>query len=207
VNEGPGTLVFWILVPLFVAVGLYLIWYSHRRKKMLEAFAQTHQLMIRPEYREELQETLDRFLSIKNGVLVRSFGSLSSLVYGESIWIFRAVELLDLNPQAQSYSTHFSRIVALFNISTNYEEFFILDKSMHASQRLPGSKSPDPNITDLIKRIAVSCKARHPLSVTLTRGHGLIYFEPLVTGGEIKSDIYSLYCIAKNMSEKLSGGV
>ena len=139
--------------------------------------------------------------------MVRSFGALSSLVYGESIWVFRAIELLDLNPHAQSYSTHFSRIVALFNTLTDYEEFFILDKSMHASQRLPGPKSPDPNITDLVNRIAVSCKARHPLSVTLTRGHGLIYFEPLVTGGEIKGDINSLYCIAKDMSEKLSGDV
>jgi hypothetical protein len=204
-NDGSGTLVFWILVPLFVAVGLYLIWYSRRRKKMLEAFAQTHQFMIKPEYREEMQKILDECFSIKGMGLVRSFDSLSSLIYGESIWVFSAVELLDLNPHAQSSATHFSRIVALFNISTDYDEFFILDSSMRLSQRIPGSKAPDSNITDLVKRIAVSCKARHSLSVTLTHGRGLIYFEPLVTGGETNSDINALHCIARGLSEELSG--
>lgn len=53
-NDGSGALVFWILGPLFGALGLCLIWYSRRRKKMLEAFAKTHQLQIRPEYEKEL---------------------------------------------------------------------------------------------------------------------------------------------------------
>ncbi len=206
-NEGAGAVVFWILVPLFVAVGLYLIWYSRRRKKMLEAFSQTHRLRIRPEHEKELQKTLDSCFSLKDENLVRSFGQLSSLVDGESIWLFRTVELLDLNPHAQSYSTHFPRIVALFDISKDHDEFFVLDKSMQASQMLPRSNSPNPHVTELAKRIAASCKARHPLSVTLTGGHGLIYFEPLVTGGETISDVNSLYCIAKNMCEKLSEDV
>ena len=206
-NEGSGSLVFWILVPLFMAVGLYLIWYSRRRKKMLEAFAKAHQLCIRPEHEKELQKTLDSCFSLNDKGLVRSFGQLSSLVGGESIWLFRAVELLDLNPHAQSDSTHFSRIAALFDISTDHDEFFVLDKSMQASKRLPRSKSPNPNVIEISKRIAKSCKARHLLSMTLARGHGLIYFEPLVTGGEKISDVNSLYCIAKNMSEKLSGNV
>ena len=202
-----GALVFWILVPLFVAVGLYLIWYSHRRKKMLESFAKTHQLCIRPEHERELQKTLDSCFSLKGEGLVRSFGQLSSFVDGESIWVFRAVEILDLNPNAQSYSTHFPRIVALFQISTEHEEFFILDKSMQARRRLFRSKSPNLDVIEISKRITASCKARHPLSVTFTRGHGLIYFEPLVTGGETMSDVNSLYCIAKNMCEALSGNV
>jgi len=206
-NEGSGALVFWILAPLFVAVGLYLFWYSRRRKKMLEAFAKIHQLRIRPEYEKELQRTLDTCFTLKDEGLVRSFGQLSSLVDGESIWLFRAVELLDLNPHAQSYSTHFARIVALFDISKDHDEFFVLDKSFHANKRLSGSKSPNPNVIEISKQIAKSCKARHPLSMTLTRGHGLIYFEPSVTGGETINDVNSLYCIAKNMCEKLSENV
>jgi len=206
-NEGSGAVVFWILVPLFAAVGFYLFWYSRRRKKMVEMFAKNHQLRIRPDYEKELQKTLDTFFSLKDDGLVRSFGQLSSLVEGESIWLFRAVELLDLNPHAQSYSTHFPRIVALFGNSTEHEEFFVLDKSMQTRQRLPGSKSPNIKVSEIAKQTAVSCKARHPLSVTVTRGHGLIYFEPLVTGGETISDVNSLYCIAKNMCERLSGDV
>lgn len=46
--------------------------------------------------------------------------------------------------------------------------------------------------------------ARHPVSVTLTKGHGLVYFEPLVTGGENINDVDALYCIAKNICEELN---
>lgn len=197
----------WILLPLFAAVGLYLIWYARRRKKMLEAFATTHQFRIRPEHKGELQKTLDSCFSLKDKRLVRSFGQLSSLVDGDSVWLFRTVELLDLNPHAQSSSTHFSRIVALFDIPTDHDAFFVLDKSLQASSRLPGSKSPDPQVREIAKRIAKACQARHPLSVTLTRGQGLIYFEPLVTGGETIRDVNALYCIAKHLGQELSGNV
>jgi hypothetical protein len=204
-NEGSGADVFWILVPLFAAVGFYLFWYSRRRKKMVEKFAKIHRLRIRPEYEKELQQTLDTFFSLKDDGLVRSFGQLSSLVKGESVWLFRAVELLDLNPHAQSYTTHFPRIVALFETSTAYEEFFVLDTSMQARQRLPGSESPNIKVIETARKTALSCKVRHPLSVTITRGHGLIYFEPLVTGGETINDVNSLYCAAREINEKLSG--
>lgn len=203
-NEGSGALVFWILVPFFLLVGLYLIWYSRRRKKMLEAFASMHQFRIRSDNKEKLQKTLDSFFLLENQGLVRSFDQLSSIVDAGQICLFRAVELLDLNPHAQSQSTHFSRIVALFDIAASHDEFFILDRSMQPRQRLPGPKSTDPKVTEISKQIAKSCNARHPLSVTLKRGHGLIYFEPLVTGGETIGDLNSLYCIAKEMCEKLS---
>jgi hypothetical protein len=207
-NEPSGTLVFWILVPLFMAVGLYLIWYSRRRKKMLETFAKTHQLPMRPEYKRELQRTLDSCFSLSEKGLVRSHGQLSSIVDGGSIWLFRAVELLDLNPHAQSYSTHFSRIVALFDIPTTVQdEYFLLDNSMRVHRRLPGAKPPNPKAIAISKRIAQGCNARHSLSVTFARGHGLIYFEPLVTGGETMNDVTSLYCIAKNMLRQLSDDV
>jgi len=206
-NVGSGVLVFWILIPLFMAVGLYLFWYTRRRRKMLNDFAGMQQLIIKPEHENEIQNTLDRCFSFKDNALVRSFGQLSSLVDGKSVWLFRAIELLDLNPHAQTYTTHFARIVALFDIDANHDAFFLLHKSMQASQRLPSSKLPDPETIEICKQIAKSCNARHTLSVTLTSGHGLIYFEPLTTGGETINDVNSLYCIAQHMSEKLSGNV
>lgn len=203
-NEGSGVLVFWILVPLFVAVGLHLILYSRRRKKILAVFANEHQFFINPEYEKELQMKLDNCFTLEGEGLVRSFGQLSSLVEGESVWLFRAVELLDVNPHAQSCSTHFNRIAAIFDLSNDHDEFFLLDKSMQASQKLPKSKPANPEIIEIAKQTVVSCEARHTLSITLKHGHGLIYFEPLVTGGETNADVNSLYCIAKTMSEKLS---
>jgi len=203
-NEGSGALVWWILVPLFTAVGLYLVWFSRRRKKMFETFAKTHQLRIRPERKEELLKTLDSCFSLQDEDLTRSFDQLSSVIDGGSIWLFRAVELLDLNPHGQSYSTHFSRIVALFSVSTDQDEYFVLDRFMQARQRLTRSSAPNRHVTEMAKLAAASCNARHPLSVTLSHGHGLIYFEPLVTGGETMSDLNSLYCIANKLREELS---
>jgi hypothetical protein len=97
-NNSSGALVMWILVPLFVALGLYLVWYSRRRKNMFEAFANTHQFHISQDHDAELQNILKRCFSIEEKGLVRSFDQLSSLVDGTPIWLFRAVELLDLNP-------------------------------------------------------------------------------------------------------------
>lgn len=198
-----GTLVMWILVPLFGAVGLYLIWYTRSRKKMLEAFAGAHSFPVRPDNAPELEKVLDDCFSLRDQGLVRSFGQLSSIIEATPVRIFRAVELLDLNPHARAYSTNFSRIIALFEVSGSHGEFFLLDKSGQASPRLPGSKSPDPEVVTITEQLAKECDARHTLSVTLANGHGLIYFEPLVTGGESLSDIESLYKIARAMHEKL----
>lgn len=202
-NDGSGTLLVWILVPLFLAVGLYLVWYSHRRKKMLEAFAKNHQLAIRPEYENELQKTLDSAFSLSGEGLVRSFGQLSSLVDGGTVWVFRAVELLDLSRHAQSQSTHFARIAALFEVSAARDGFFILDRSGRATPRLPSADAPNRAVVEASRRAAESCEARHTLSVTLAGGHGLIYFEPLVTGGETLKDVRSLYCIAGKLQQEL----
>lgn len=202
-NEGTDYLVLWILLPIFMALGVYLAWYSLRRKKMLESFAEMHSLRMKPEYREELERILDKCFSLKKEGLVRSFGQLSSIINGGSVWIFRAVELIDNNPHGQSEFTHFARIVALFDISPDYEEFFLLSKSMQVTQRIPGAGQPDPKVIELVKRVVVDCNARHVISVTLRCGYGLIYFEPLVTGGERLNDIDALYTIARNMCENL----
>ncbi len=203
-SNGSGALVFWILVPLFAAVGLYLIWYSRRRKKMLETFADTHHLRLRPEHKGELEKRLEDCFSLKEENLVRSFGQLASLIDGGSIWLFRAVELLDLNPHAQSYSTHFPRIAALFDVSSDRDEFFFLDKGMQARSMRPWAHTPNREVVMITKGIAESFNARHPLSVTLARGCGLIYFEPMVTGGENISDVNALYGIARKMREEFA---
>jgi hypothetical protein len=204
-NEGAGNIALWILLPAFAAVGLYLVWYSRRRKQMLEAFARTHQFLLRPERIDELQADLDRCFTLKDEALLRSFGQLSTPVDAERIWIFRAVELLDLNPHAQSSSTHFSRIIVLFDVAASYNEFFVLDKSGQAQQRLSGRPVPSADVIEIAKRIVTQCAVRHAISVTLSDGRGLIYLEPSITGGETLEDVSSLYCAAKGMAEALAG--
>ena len=200
-----GATVAWILIPLFVAVGLYLVWYSARRRKMLEAFARSHQLFIRPEHLEPLDKTLKACFSLEGEGVVRSFGQLSSLVDGDGVWLFRAVELLDLNPRGATSSTHSPRIAAVFDVPADLDEFFLLDRSMRVTPRRPGSGDPRADVVEMSRRIAQSCQGRHMLSVTLSGGHGLIYFEPLVVGGESQGDIDVLYQMAQKMRDEVAG--
>lgn len=208
VNGLSGNTVFWVLAPFFVAVGLYLVWYSHRRKKMLDDFARAHGLIVRAGHKQALQQTIDSCFSLKEKGMVRSFGQLSSIIDGKTFWLFRAVELVDLNSHVQSNSTHYTRIAVLFDIpETVHDVYFVLDKSLRVSPKWPGSEPSDTVVIKKLNRIAQSCGMRHPLSVTFSCGHGLIYFEPLVTGGEKMDDIQSLYCIAQAMYGQLAADV
>jgi hypothetical protein len=124
------------------------------------------------------------------------------------VWIFRAVELLDLDPYGTPPTTHYHRIAATFHIPDSaHNEFYMLDKNGQAHGMMPGYTPPDPWVVEMSKKIARSCDARHPLSVTLARGRGVIYFEPFVVGGETISDVKALYCIAKSLHENLHGNV
>jgi hypothetical protein len=137
-NETPNGLVFWILIPAFLAVGIHLILYSRKRKKMVELFAKNNQLNIRPERKKEVQGILDTYISSSDAELLRTFDQISSLILGGEIWLFRAVELFDVNPRIKSPATHFPRIAALFEVSAEWDDFFLLDKNMRATNRLPG---------------------------------------------------------------------
>lgn len=202
------THVWWILVPLFIAVGIHLFLYSRRRKKLLERFANSNHLSFKPELQAKLQNILDISFHLKQDGLSRSFDQLSSIIFDDSIWVFRSVELLDLNAYGQSYSPHSPRVIALFEVPQSLEEFFLLDKSMNITTRLPGSTVPTSKVTGLVKECFIQDnQLPHPLSISFSKGHGLIYFEPLVVGGETLSDINSLYRIANDFFEKLKNEV
>ncbi len=200
------TLLLWILLPLFAAVGLYLFWYSRQKKKTLEAFAWAQQVPFRPELETELLATLDRCFPLQENGLIRSFEQLSSIIDAGPVRMFSAVELLDLNPHAQASSTHFSRIAALFKAPEEFDEYFLLNRAGQVNTILPAGKSPAAHITELTREAATTSRAEHTLSVTLKNGYGLIYLEPLVTGGETLTDIEALYSIARKMHQTLSQG-
>jgi hypothetical protein len=196
--------VFLILVPLFLAVGIYLLWYSRRRRRMLETFANAHGFHIDRDRAPELAAKLDHCFSLGGRGLVRGFEQLTSPIAAGAAWLFRAVEILDLSPHGQSQSTHFTRIIALFDVVEAHEDFFILDRTGAATARLPGAPAPSPRVVEVTRRAFSEQGARHPLSITLARGKGLIYFEPFVTGGENTSDLEALYNIAVSLQDALS---
>ena len=86
----------------------------------------------------------------------------------------------------------------------NLEEFFIMDKSLYAMQRLKGAVSSNTDAVKTVRKIMMAVKPRHPLSVTFSKGNAVIYFEPFVTGGEKFEDVEALYLIAKKMKAELA---
>lgn len=196
-------LVWWIIVPVFLSVCAYLIWFARRRRKMLETFATAHRFDVRPDLEDDVQNVLDDCFSLHENGLVRSFGQISSVVDGGAIRLFRSVELLDLNPAGTSQSTHLPRIAALVDVADQDSASFVLDRSGRASPLIPGSEPVDSGIPNIVSRIAVASSARHGLTVTMAKGKMLVYLNPLVTGGETAADVESLYSIAKRLRDEL----
>jgi hypothetical protein len=196
--------VFLILVPLFLAVGIYLLWYSSRRRRMFETFANARGFHVDQGRAPQLVATLNHCFSLNQRGLVREFDQLTSPIAAGAVYLFRAVEILDVNPHGQSQSTHFARIIALFDVAETHEQFFMLDRSGAATARLPGAPTPTARVVEVTRHAVSEQGARHPLSITLARGKGLIYFEPLVTGGENSSDLEVLYNIALSLQDALS---
>jgi hypothetical protein len=204
-DEPSGMTVFWILGPLFVAVGLYLAWYTRRRRRLLETFAARHGFPVLQTVAEPLQALLDERFALEGEGLVRSFGQVASVVEGDGVRLFRAVELLDLNPYAQADSTHFARIAALFGVPASLDAFFLVERDGRTRSRFGGAGPSDAALVEVVRQTVAACGGRHPLSVTFAGGSGLVYFEPRVTGGENAEDISALYAIAMQVREGLSG--
>ena len=91
-------MVWMILIPIFIAVGVYLIIYSKKRKAMLKGFAQEKGLQYAHDDQGRLETELNQKLAVEETGLVRSFMKIRDIVTDGEISIFRCIELLDLNP-------------------------------------------------------------------------------------------------------------
>ncbi|MFW6198629.1 MAG: hypothetical protein ACOC5E_02275 [Acidobacteriota bacterium] len=195
--------VFWILVPVFVAVGIYLIWYTRRRKRLLRTFADRHGLRVEPALEDEVQTTLDRCFGLEADGLVRTFGQLSSVVDAGPVRIFRTVELLDLNPHGRASNPHHPRIAALFSVPEGREEFFVMDPSGEVRTILPDAGAPAADVAAATRRALDACGARYPVSVTVASGHAVVYLIP-PTGRDTQGDIDAIHCIARSLRTQLT---
>lgn len=149
-SDGFSGSVLRILGSAFAAVGLYLIWYSRRRKRMLAVFAAEHGFSRNRMGAAQLERLLSECLSFNVAGIVREFGQLSNSVDAGSIAIFQAVQLIDLSPDTQPNSTHFSRLAALFDIAPEYDEYFLLRSSQEILNLHPIHGSPDMKIAQVV---------------------------------------------------------
>lgn len=197
--------VFFILIPIFAALGIYLIIYNRKKSALFKNFSSARGSQYQKKDDGQLERDLSEKLKIKEPNYVRSISGVKDIIrYGELL-IFRCTELLDLYKYGNPQTTHFPRAALSFNTLQDTSLFFIFyPKTGEYKSCYP----PDKNLNEdkyfqNIKSLLRDLAPPHPVSITLSRGTTFIYLEPLVVGGEKESDIDYLLNLGKKLKEVL----
>lgn len=200
--EGNPGLVFAILVPLFLAVGVYLIVYNLRRRRLLRSFAGAKSLPYRPADDGTLEHRLNSAFRLEGSGRVRAFSRIRDIVENGPLRLFRVTELLDLNPHGQAPSTHFGRIAVLVTVEAQPPAFATFEPGAEGWRRRPrGEASEEP--LKAVEKLLLQCPPRHPLTVTFAGASALLYLEPFRVGGESLEDVECLHELGRRLGEAL----
>lgn len=197
--------VFYVLIPLFVAVGVYLIWYSRRARRLMMAYARENGVRYRREDEGQLAAMLDKALGFEEPGLVRSFGQVGDIVDDkDSVQLFRTVELLDLSRYGTGQSTHFSRVAATSPASTDIELFAVVSPDLRCQSRLGSGGGVPQQGAAVIQSVLAHRRPRCPLSVTVKGRRALLYLEPHVTGSVKPEDLEYLAGVGRRLRAALT---
>lgn len=195
--------VFWILGPAFLLVGLYLLWYSGQTRRKIRRFSLENRL----DYRKDagrLSEILDTTFELDRPGLVRTFSGIRDVVdCGDTVALFRGVELLDLNVHGSADHSHHARVAVTFETSGDDDLFLLIDPDARCRSVLGRTLDPDLETLTAIREVVEGRPPRCPLSLTLRSGRGLLYLEPTVTGSVKPEDLEYLMRTARMLKSKL----
>lgn len=186
-----------LLVPAFVAVGLWLLYYTRRRRRLMRRVAHRHGFVHHERDRLGLEARLNRALSLQTP-RARSFSAFRDIVQADGVTLFRATELLDLSRHGQAQNTHFGRIAATFETPPEADFHVLADRNGGLSNLDPARGRPDGDAwLHRLERVLADSPPPHALSVTARDGVGLAYLEPRVTGSESERDVEYLWRFAR----------
>lgn len=189
-----------VLVPLFLAVGVWLLVYSRRRRRMMTTFAARHGLAHRPADDGSLEEVLDRVFALPRP-FARAFSRIRDVVEGDGVRLFRCTELLDLSRHGAAQNTHAGRIAALVDVGGASEAFLRVRRDGTLVPVLPGTHADpagNPELEGLRRELSRN-PPPHTLSVSLSGGNLLLYLEPGLTGSEKPGDVEYLFRLATGL--------
>ena len=175
-------LVFAILGVAFVAVGIHLFLYSRRVSRRIRRYAEGRGLSYRPRDDEGLETTINDNFEIPEKGLTQNFGRLRDTVRFDDSVLFRAVELLDLNPWGSAANPHAARVAVLFDLDGAPDGIFTISPSLAVNRRYPlEGTDQSGRLAELLRTPAVE-PPPHPLTISLRNGRAIAYLEPLVAG-------------------------
>jgi hypothetical protein len=197
--------VFFILIPIFAAVGVYLVVYNRKKSALFKDFSSSRGLQYQKRDDGQIENALTEKLKIEEPNYVRAISGVKDIIrYGE-ILIFRCTELLDLYKYGNPQTTHFPRVALSFNAPQGASLFFIFyPKTGQYKSRYPTDKNlNEDKYFQNIKSVLQDFPPPHPVTITLSLSTAFIYLEPLVIGGEKEGDLDYLLSFGKKLKEVL----
>ena len=129
---------------------------------------------------------------------------IKDIVGDGEIFLFRCIELLDLNPYGTPEITHQNHICLSFDVPQEIDLFFIMDKNGNQSNLYPKGKEIEKDeYFKEIKHTIHNNLHRNSVTISFRGGRALLYTNPLVTGGEAEEDIEYLVFLARSIKSKL----
>lgn len=197
--------VFFILIPIFAALGIYLIIYNRKKSSLFKNFSSSRGLQYQKKDTGQIEKTLTEKLNIEEPNYTRAISGVKDIIrYGEII-IFRCTELLDLYKYGNPQTTHFPRVALSFDVPQDASLFFIFyPKTGEYKSCYPTDTNfNEDRYFQNIKSLFQDFPPPHPIKITLSRGTAFIYLEPLVVGGEKQRDLDYLLNLGKKLKEVL----
>ncbi|MGH2779880.1 MAG: hypothetical protein ACRDLA_00390 [Thermoleophilaceae bacterium] len=194
--------VFWILGAVFLAVGVHLYLHGRRRSRLLRRFAIRNGLSYEARRSDSLEEELTETFRLSGDRRVRAFSRVRDVVSDGRVRLFKCVELLDLSPWGESQNLHFPRIAVLFPVDPRCAHWALY----HSGGSRPKSAAPGsfayPPVSREMEAVLAAHPPGHPLSVTLARGQGLAYLEPLRVGSEQEEELRYLLQLGRMLADR-----
>jgi hypothetical protein len=197
--------VFFILIPIFAAVGVYLVAYNRKKSALFKGFSSSRGLQYQKRDDGQIEKALTEKLKIEEPNYTRAISGVKDIIrYGE-ILIFRCTELLDLYKYGNPQNTHFPRVALSFNAPQDASLFFVFyPKTGEYKSCYPLDKNlNEDKYFQNIKSALQDFPPPHPVTITLSRSMAFIYLEPLIVGGEKEHDLDYLLNFGKKLKEVL----
>ena len=197
--------VFFILVPIFAAVGVYLVVYNRKKSALFRDFSSSKGLQYQKRDDGYIEKALTEQLKIEEPNYVRAISGVKDIIRHGEIIIFRCTELLDLYKYGNPQTTHFPRVALSFDTPQDASLFFVLyPKTGEYKSCYP----PDKNLNEdkyfqNTKSALQDFPPPHPVTITLSRSTAFIYLEPLVIGSEKERELDYLLNLGKKLKEVL----